>query len=168
MFRKFKVNYSHTKLRTITILLLYGILSTTGMFYQGEEPRAQIVNDMESEAVQIEIIVGDQQFLANLNESETVRTFLTLLPMTVNMGDLNSNEKYIDLPQNLPQNASNPDAIQVGDLMLWGSRTLVIFYKSFSTSYPYTALGKLTNSDGLVQALGVGNVEVTFRVKTEY
>lgn len=103
---------------------------------------------MENEEVQIGILVGDQKFLATTEESETVGGFLTHLPLTVNMGDLNNNEKYMDLLQSLPQNASNPGTIQVGDLMLWGSRTLVMFYKSFSTSCPYTRLEKVANPKG--------------------
>lgn len=40
------------------------------------------------------------------------------------MSDLNDNEKYIDLPNSLPVNASNPKTIEIGDLMLYGSNTL--------------------------------------------
>ncbi len=82
--------------------------------------------------------------------------------MTLNMKDLNGNEKYFDLPNNLPTNASNPGTIQAGDLMLYGSNTFVLFYKSFSTSYNYTRLARIDNPTGLAAALGSGNVTVRF------
>lgn len=88
---------------------------------------------------------------------------MELLPLTVNMIELNENEKYYDLSQSLPVNASNPGTIRNGDLMLYGSKTLVLFYKSFSTPYSYTKLGHVDDITGLIAALGTGNVTVTFK-----
>ena len=82
--------------------------------------------------------------------------------MSINMTELNGNEKYFDLPNDLPSKASNPVKIQNGDLMLYGSKTLVLFYKTFSTSYNYTPIGRIENPSGLAAALGSGNAKVTF------
>ena len=81
------------------------------------------------------------------------------------MTELNGNEKYFDLADNLPANASNPGTIQAGDLMLYGSNTLVLFYKSFTTSYNYTRLARVDNPSGLAAALGSGNITVKFEVE---
>jgi len=78
------------------------------------------------------------------------------------MTELNNNEKYYDLPTNLPTNASVGGNIKVGDLMLYGNNTLVLFYESFDTSYSYTKLGYVDNPTGLAAALGNGNVVVKF------
>jgi len=75
------------------------------------------------------------------------------------------NEKYFDLSDTLPADASNPGTIQTGDLMLYGSRTLVLFYKTFYTSYTYTHLGRIDDSSGLAAALGSGSVTVTFELE---
>ena len=85
--------------------------------------------------------------------------------MTVNMSELNGNEKYFRLSRNLPANASNPGTIQTGDLMIYGSNTLVFFYKSFPTSYDYTRLGRIKDTTGLAAAFGSGSATVTFEVE---
>ena len=84
--------------------------------------------------------------------------------LTLTMTELNNNEKYADLVESLPTNAFNPGTIQNGDLMLYGSNTLVLFYKTFSTSYNYTKIGKTNNPEGLLEILGSGNVAVTFEI----
>jgi hypothetical protein len=110
------------------------------------------------------IKVGNSTFTATLYDNATAAAFKTLLPMTITMTELNSNEKYFDFSAGLPTNASNPGTIQAGDLMLYGSRTLVLFYKTFSTSYSYTRIGRIDDVAGLVAALGSGNVAVTFEL----
>ena len=113
----------------------------------------------------MKIKIGNSTFTATLYDNATVTEFKSLLPMSVNMVELNGNEKYVDLPGSLPTNGSNPGTIRNGDLMLYGSSTLVLFYKTFSTSYSYTKLGRIDDVTGLVAALGTGNVSVTFELQ---
>lgn len=113
----------------------------------------------------MKIQVGGNTFTATLHENATVTAFKSLLPMTVHMMELNGNEKYADLSRRLPADASNPGNIQAGDLMVYGSATLVLFYKTFSTSYSYTKLGRIDDVAGLVAALGSGKVTVTFKME---
>lgn len=110
----------------------------------------------------IKIKVGSQIFTATLLDNNSAKAFKEMLPLTINMIELNANEKYYDLPNSLPTNSSNPETIKNGDLMLYGSKTLVLFYKTFSTSYNYTKLGSVDDVTGLTAALGSGNVSVTF------
>lgn len=122
-------------------------------------------DSFKTDSVKLLITVGTKSFTATLYNNATVTAFKSALPMTINMVELNGNEKYFDLPKNLPVNASNPGRIQSGDLMLYGSNTLVLFYKSFSTSYRYTPLGRIENVTELAAALGSGNVTVTFAIQ---
>jgi hypothetical protein len=115
-----------------------------------------------TDSMKLKITIGTNTFTATLYNNATVTAFKTRLPITINMRELNGNEKYFDLADNLPANASNPGTIQTGDLMLYGSKTLVLFYKSFSTSYNYTGLARIDNPSGLADALGSGNTTVTF------
>jgi hypothetical protein len=113
----------------------------------------------------IAITIGNKVFTATLEANAAAVAFKARLPLTVNMSDLNGNEKFVDLPNNLPTNASNPRTINSGDLMLWGANTVVLFYESFSTSYSYTRLGRIQNASGLAAALGSGNVTVSFELQ---
>ncbi|WP_373551369.1 cyclophilin-like fold protein [Haliscomenobacter sp.] len=113
----------------------------------------------------LKITVGAKTFSATLGDNAAATALKKLLPMTVEMTELNSNEKYFRLLSNLPANASNPGTIQVGDLMLYGSNTLVLFYESFSTAYTYTKIGRIDDASGLAAALGAGNVKVSFELE---
>ena len=115
-----------------------------------------------TDTMKLKITIGTTVFTATFYNNATVTAFKAKLPMTINMNELNGNEKYFDLSDDLPVNASNPGTIQAGDLMLYGSNTLVLFYKTFSTSYSYTRLGRIDNPSGLAAALGSGNITVTF------
>ena len=113
----------------------------------------------------IQIKAGDKRFTATLEDNATAKSFKALLPMTIRMTELNGNEKYFRLSLNLPTNASNPRTIQTGDLMIYGQNTLVLFYKTFPTSYSYTQLGRISDTDSLAAALGSGDVTVTYELQ---
>ncbi len=122
--------------------------------------------DFEAPAVagDLRVIVGDQTFTATLADNATAEAFKSLLPLTLNMTELNGNEKYNYLSTNLPSNASNPGTIHAGDIMLYGSNCVVLFYETFATSYRYTRIGAIDDPAGLSAALGGGNVTVKFEL----
>jgi hypothetical protein len=113
---------------------------------------------------QMIIRIGSKTFTATLAKNEAATAFRAMLPATVNMTDLNDNEKVVTLSANLPTDDSDPKQIQAGDLMIWSSRSLVLFYKTFPTSYSYTRLGRINDASGLSAAVGSGNVTVTFEL----
>lgn len=113
----------------------------------------------------LKIRIGQTTFNATLDNNRTAAAFKALLPMTVSMTEMGGNEKYYYLPDNLPTASSNPGTIRTGDLMLYGSKCVVLFYETFSTSYSYTRLGRVDNPSGLAAALGSENVTVTFELQ---
>lgn len=126
------------------------------------------VNSGENIVKNIEIIVNDNVFTAEVYDNETAKSFVSMLPITVNMKDLNDNEKFYYLSDNLITDTFYPEQIHAGDLMLYNSNCLVLFYESFYTSYSYTAIGKIDDVDGLKEAVGNGDVQITFQVKWGY
>ena len=145
--------------RPYLLLLLLVLVVTGACKSDNPEPDISTLPVMSN---RLRTRVGADTFTATLFDNATVTTFVARLPLTISMVELNGNEKYYDLPQGLPTNAINPGTIQAGDLLLYNSNTLVLFYESFSTSYRYTRMGRVDNPAGLAAALGRGNVTVTF------
>ena len=79
---------------------------------------------------------------------------------TEDNGQQNGNEKYC-YGVDLPRSDKHYDSIAAGDLMLYSGNCVVLFYGS-AGGYSYTRIGKLTSTDGLKEALGTGNISVTF------
>jgi hypothetical protein len=155
--------------KTIAILLfVFPILMAAACDQNTPEPTNEdqdsITGNTDTMSDTLIIKVGDKEFTATLLDNRTAIAFKAMLPLTINMTELNGNEKYFRLSKSLPTNESNPGSIKSGDLMLYGSNTLVLFYESFSTSYSYTRLGKINNASGLASALGSGNVTVSISV----
>lgn len=115
---------------------------------------------VEEVGMQIKISVGEQIFYANLENNSTAREFIKKLPLAVEMTELNGNEKYYKFAENFPTDEKKISEIRAGDLMLFGSNYLVIFYKNFSTNYSYTRLGKIENPENLSEVLGDGKIFV--------
>ena len=107
----------------------------------------------------VKVIIDETEYIINLEENETAKSFVNYLPQELTMKELNGNEKYVYLDTSLPTNASNPKRINAGDVMLYGDNCLVIFYKSFDTSYSYTKIGHIDNLPNL------GNESIKVRLK---
>ncbi|MCS6811298.1 MAG: cyclophilin-like fold protein [Tepidimonas sp.] len=106
--------------------------------------------------------VGPHAFVVVLADTEAARAFAHMLPASFEMSDLNRNEKMVRLPRPLPTTIVQPGTIHAGDVMLWGEDTLVVFYETFQSPYRYTRIGRIEQPHGLAQALGAGNVRITF------
>ena len=116
------------------------------------------------ETMNITVTIGTKTFGATLAESETARAFAAQFPLTLDMSELNGNEYYAYLSGSLPAASENPRTIHAGDIKLYGANCLVIFYKSFSTSYRYTDLGTIGDTAELLDALKASGGKVTFSV----
>ncbi len=147
----------------ILLTLMSVLLSSASSCNKEDDINIENNNPMENG--KIKITVNSQTFTATLLDNNSAKAFKEMMPLTIIMTELNGNEKYYDFPNNLPANSSNPVTIKNGDLMLYGTKTLVLFYQSFSTSYSYTKLGTVDDVTGLASALGSGNVTVSFELE---
>jgi hypothetical protein len=150
------------------------IILTASVFIQGfsscdKEPLNQYStntqyteNGNDSTTQKMKIKIGSKTFTVTLFDNETVNAFKTMLPITIGMNELNGNE---NLSITLPTFASNPDTIHAGDLMLWGNNCIVIFYKTFKTSYSYTKIGSVNDVSDLEVTLGSGSVTIKFEME---
>jgi len=148
------------------IILVILIIMTTGCVSSKQEANNLKTNnitekdsDVEVTSEQItgiKITIDNKIYIINLENNNTVNEFVKLLPKEFEMKELNGNEKYVYMNDSLPTNASNPKKINAGDVMLYGNNCLVIFYKSFDTSYSYTRIGHIDN----LPNLGNGSINV--------
>lgn len=113
------------------------------------------------------LTIGGNEFTVTLADNGSARQLVGLLPLTLDMSELNGNEKFFYLDTELPADPYQPGQINAGDLMLYGDNCLVLFYENFTSGYSYTRLGGVDTPAGLAEALGNGGVEVTFTLGGE-
>ncbi len=145
----------------ISILLVSSIFIITGCNNTKEERnnsknKQQITNTKKKESNNskkviktVKAIINGKEYNIMLEDNETSRVFINLLPQELKMNELNGNEKYVNLDTTLPTNSYNPKRINAGDVMLYGNNCIVIFYKSFDTPYSYTKIGHIDNLNDL-------------------
>ena len=91
-----------------------------------------------------------------LENNQSAYDLFSVLPLELNMDDLNNNEKYAYLSFSLAQEDSYTGHISKGDVMLYQSNCIVIFYDDFDTDYLYTKLGHIYD----LNDLGNGPIKV--------
>ena len=127
-----------------------------GMQGSGETPGTS----PSEESMTITVTVGKQVFKADIEDTETGKSFVAKLPLTLDMSELNGNEKY-SYGVSLPKADRYYSSIAAGDLMLFSGSCLVLFYGP-AGGYSYTRIGRLQSTDGLAAALGKSSVQVKF------
>ena len=115
-------------------------------------------NNIEEEFMdKVNITVNNREYVLELEYSQTTREFLNTLPLSITMEELNGNEKYKYLDNKFTTDSKVPEIINKGDVMLYGNNCLVIFYKTFTTTYSYTKIGYINN----LEEIGDNNIIVT-------
>ncbi|MGM3173018.1 cyclophilin-like fold protein [Dickeya lacustris] len=154
------MQYWRPAIVTLMALFSSGYLYCSDAAPLGHQPDASI----KENTMRVKMTIHQQIFDVELYDNPAVTAWLKQLPLTLHMAELNGNEKFIDLADPLPINPQAPGLIQQGDLMLYGSKTLVLFYATFPTSYRYTPLGKVIAPQMLAQSLGTQAATVTFSI----
>ena len=117
------------------------------------------INNSKEVINTVKVIINDKEYTIDLEDNETANSFASLLPQEFEMNELNGNEKYVYLDNTLPTSSYSPKRINAGDVMLYGNNCLVVFYKSFDTSYSYTKIGHINNLPDL------GNENISIRIE---
>lgn len=121
--------------------------------------------ETEEQAVtKLNVQIGGEVFTATIEENAAADAFAELLqsaPATITMRDYAGFEKVGALGAMLPADDSQLTT-QAGDIVLYGGDQIVLFYGS--NSWSYTRLGKVDDLSGWEDALGGGDVSVTFSV----
>ena len=109
--------------------------------------------------LKLNVEVSGRVFTATLESNAAAQAFADMLPLTVAMSDYGGFEKVGSLGTRLP--ASNSQmTTSAGDIVLYNSNQIVVFYGS--NSWSYTRLARIDDLDGWSAALGGGSVDITF------
>ena len=114
------------------------------------------------------IKIRDKTFPFILKDTTAANELKQKLPLKLKMTKLNDNEIYYQFTyEHFTTNTKSVGSINIGDIYLYQSNYLVLFYKTFSTSYSYSDLGQLTDTNGLVEAIGSSSsIEVEWCLNT--
>ena len=126
---------------------------------------ADIQNGAEEAVMNMKVQVGDAVFSATLEENEAVASFVEMVrenPVSIQMSDYSGFEKVGSLGTSLPASNSQTTT-HAGDIVLYNGNQIVIFYGS--NSWSYTRLGHVDDLTGWEEALGSGDVTVTFSLE---
>ena len=143
-------------MKKIILLLVLLAFVITGCAFNASAGNSPA--DCSEEMKPLKITINGQKFTAELYDNEAAQKFMQLLPLSLTMKELNSNEKYCYLDTALPTNAQKPGKINAGDIMLFGNDCLVVFY----TSYSYTRIGRIENTEHLAKAAGSSSAKIEF------
>ena len=130
---------------------------------------ASIAQPQEALAAQtFKVKVGGQTFKAKLASTKAAAQFKDLLAtkkQRLTMTELNGNEKYKYLDVSFStEGSTRPSTINAGDIMLYGSNCIVLFYKTHANDgYSYTKIGHIKNTAGLATAAGTSACTVVFK-----
>lgn len=138
------------KILIIMVLLLLLIGCTSNK-------KENIIIESDEFMGKVNIVINDKEYILELEDSQTTRELFNILPLNITMEELNGNEKYIYLDNKFTTNSIVPEIINKGDVMLYGNNCLVIFYKTFTTTYSYTKIGHINN----LEKIDNNNVIVT-------
>lgn len=161
-------------MKKIIIIMLIFCISITCGCQKNESCKKTDINQenileenkqMEKFDGKINITINNKTFSATLEDNETSKYFIKLLPLNITMNELNGNEKYYYFNNSLPSNSKKVDKINSGDIMLYGDDCLVLFYDSFNTNYSYTRIGKVDNGSDLKEVLGKDNADINITKK---
>lgn len=133
----------------LVILSLFVVLGCTDTRIKDNSTLDETVNKIDGEVSKVNVIINEKEYILNLEQNETTKALINLFPKEFTMSELNGNEKYVYLNEALPTASYNPKRINAGDVMLYGDNCLVVFYKSFNTSYSYTKIGHIDNMPDL-------------------
>lgn len=119
----------------------------------------------EDTEMKLQIEAGGSIFTATLEDNEAVTAFMEMLEdesIVIEMDDYSGFEKVGSLGTSLP--ASNSQmTTQAGDIVLYNSSQIVMFYGS--NSWSYTKLAEVDDLTEWEDALGSGSVTVTFSIE---
>lgn len=131
----------------------------------GSDDNIVVTEDEENMETSVFYIkAGDTTFTANFADNtsaDALRELLAEGSLTIEMSDYGDFEKVGSIGESLPQN-NESITTEPGDIILYQGNSITIYYDT--NTWNFTRLGKIADvtRDELLDALGSGDVTVTF------
>lgn len=140
------------RLATFILLCIECLLVAAAVYAQGKEGTMNIT-----------VTIGSTKYTAQFDNNAAAREVAELFPLSVDMKEWTANkEYYVGLGKTINGTAPAATTITAGDIMLYSSRSLVIFYDSSANTAGYVKLGRISNSKNLKAALDKAGGKVAF------
>ena len=111
---------------------------------KSEEKRNQETQEV-GKLDDIRININGVSYTAVSESTKAAESFLTHLPLEIEMTDLNENEKRGYTYFKLTTEARKLGKIEIGDILLSGDSYVIIATKTFKSSQKYTKIGHIQN-----------------------
>lgn len=135
---------------------------------ESTSPESQSSDNSTTEENTVEkmnLQIGNNSFTATLESNAAVDALVDMMreaPVVIQMSDYSGFEKVGSLGTSLPT-SNKQTTTQSGDIVLYNGNQIVIFYGS--NSWSYIRLGRIDDLSGWKDALGSGDVTVTFSLR---
>lgn len=135
----------------------------TAQLTQASDPA---LSDLEGETAmdKITLSFNDRTYTATLADNPSAQAFAELLkdgPLTVSAHDYGNFEKVGSLGTELPR-TDEQITTAPGDIILYQGNQITVYYAQ--NTWNFTRLGRIDDPSGLREALGDGDVEITFQL----
>ena len=136
------------------LIFIYGFIKDKEKktIKEDNEEIREINEDVVVEAVKpfdeetsIKVNINNTEYELKLENNISAYDLASLAPLELNMEDLNNNEKYSYLSFSINNLDDYTGKISKGDVMLYQSNCIVIFYKDYETTNKYTKIGHIDN-----------------------
>ena len=160
----------------ISLALMIIILSACSTTPDGTETTSTTTNEASQTAsesitkesqetkMKVNISINGKTFSATLEDNEAANELYEIIKndgLTIGMSDYSGFEKVGSLGRTLTANDKQTKT-KAGDIVLYQSNQIVMFYGS--NSWSYTRLGKIDDLNGWEEALGSGDITAEFSV----
>ncbi|GEM_PF-1639003 len=138
----------------VVVVVILGLFIYTRLSNKGVERDMNMI-----------VMIGDKRFEATLQDNKATDELIQMMeqgPVELSLQDYSGFEKVGALGRRL-STSDRPMHTSAGDIVLYGGDNIVMFYGSHSWSY--TKLARINDLTGWEDALGKGNVSVTFSLE---
>ncbi|WP_423216695.1 cyclophilin-like fold protein [Streptococcus equinus] len=111
------------------------------------------------------VTIAGESFELILENNASAIALVKLLPLELDMADVNGNEKFYLLADHLPSHEQCSCSIKAGDLLLCQTNELTFFYDDCKTCFKYTYLGHVKDTMKFKKAMAGKKVTVVFEEK---